>query len=37
MFLFCDGSVHFLNEDISPTMYQQLSTIAGEEVVDVPE
>jgi len=37
MFLFVDGSVHFLNEDISPTLYQQLSTIAGEEVVDVPE
>ncbi len=37
MFLFVDGSVHFLNEDISPTIYQQLSTIAGEEVVEIPE
>jgi prepilin-type N-terminal cleavage/methylation domain-containing protein/prepilin-type processing-associated H-X9-DG protein len=36
MFLFADGSVHFLNDDIDPTTYQKLSTIAGDEVVDLP-
>jgi hypothetical protein len=28
--------VHFLNDDIDPTTYQKLSTIAGDEVVDLP-
>ncbi len=36
-FLFGDGSVHFLNEDIEMLTYQKLSTIKGEEVVEVPE
>ena len=35
-FLFADGSVHFLHEDIDMLTYQQLSTIFGDEVVDVP-
>ncbi len=36
-FLFADGSVHFINEDINMLLYQQLSTMAGGEVVDLPE
>jgi prepilin-type N-terminal cleavage/methylation domain-containing protein/prepilin-type processing-associated H-X9-DG protein len=36
-FLFADGSVHFLGEDISMLTYQQLSTIGGDEVVEIPE
>lgn len=35
-FLFADGSVHFLSEDISMLTYQQLSTIAGDEIVEIP-
>jgi prepilin-type N-terminal cleavage/methylation domain-containing protein/prepilin-type processing-associated H-X9-DG protein len=35
-FLFADGSVHFLGEDISMLTYQQLSTIRGDEVVEIP-
>jgi prepilin-type processing-associated H-X9-DG protein len=35
-FLFADGSVHFLAEDSDMLMYQWLSTIAGEEVVEPP-
>lgn len=36
-FLFADGSVHFLNGQIDMLTYQRLSTIAGNEVVVVPE
>jgi prepilin-type N-terminal cleavage/methylation domain-containing protein/prepilin-type processing-associated H-X9-DG protein len=35
-FMFADSSVHFLSEDISMLLYQQLSTMVGEEVVEVP-
>jgi prepilin-type N-terminal cleavage/methylation domain-containing protein/prepilin-type processing-associated H-X9-DG protein len=31
-FLFCDGSVHFLSQDISPATYKALSTMAGSEI-----
>jgi len=36
-FLFADGSVHFINEDIDMLPYQQLSTYADGEDVEVPE
>jgi prepilin-type processing-associated H-X9-DG protein len=36
-FLFADGSVHFIDEDIDMLLYQQLSTYAGGEDVEVPE
>jgi prepilin-type processing-associated H-X9-DG protein len=35
-FLFADGSVHFLNEDINMLTYQQLSTMMGGEVAEIP-
>ncbi|MEX0678434.1 MAG: DUF1559 domain-containing protein [Pirellulales bacterium] len=35
-FLFADGSVHFLGEDINLLTYQQLSTMMGDEVVEIP-
>jgi prepilin-type N-terminal cleavage/methylation domain-containing protein/prepilin-type processing-associated H-X9-DG protein len=34
IFLFCDGSVHNLREDIEITSYRGLSTLAGDEVVE---
>jgi prepilin-type N-terminal cleavage/methylation domain-containing protein/prepilin-type processing-associated H-X9-DG protein len=36
LFLFCDGSVHNINEDIDMGVYQKLSTIKGNEVAHVP-
>ena len=36
-FLFADGSVHFLEEGIDMKLYQELSTMMGGEVVEVPE
>ncbi len=36
-FLFADGSVHFINDTIDMLLYQQLSTMAGNEIVVIPE
>jgi prepilin-type N-terminal cleavage/methylation domain-containing protein/prepilin-type processing-associated H-X9-DG protein len=35
-FLFADGSVHFLAEDIDMPLYQALSTMMGGELIEVP-
>jgi prepilin-type processing-associated H-X9-DG protein len=35
-FLFCDGSVSFLNQNIAMPTYRGLSTIRGGEVVERP-
>ena len=36
-FLFADGSVHFVREEIDMLVYQQLSTMAGSEIALLPE
>jgi prepilin-type processing-associated H-X9-DG protein len=36
-FLFGDGSVHFLQDDIDMSVYRSLSTHAGSEIVEIPE
>jgi prepilin-type N-terminal cleavage/methylation domain-containing protein/prepilin-type processing-associated H-X9-DG protein len=36
-FLFADGSVHFLVQEIDMLTYQQLSTMFGNEIVTIPE
>jgi prepilin-type N-terminal cleavage/methylation domain-containing protein len=36
LFLFADGSVHFLQEDMDMLMYQELSTMQGGELVSPP-
>ena len=33
-FVFCDGSVHFIDEAIDPTVFRALITINGGEVID---
>ena len=32
-FVFCDGSVHWLSQDVDPAIYRALSTYSGGEVV----
>jgi len=33
-FVFCDGSVHFIDEAIDPAVFLALCTIDGGEVID---
>lgn len=33
-FVFCDGSVHFIRDNIDPVVFKALCTIAGRETVD---
>jgi prepilin-type processing-associated H-X9-DG protein len=35
-FVFCDGSVRFIAESVSPAAYRAMSTIAGGEVIQEP-
>ncbi len=35
-FLFADGSVQFMTEDIDMLIYQKLSTMRGDDVVEIP-
>jgi len=36
-FLYADGSVHFLNADLDLATFQRMSTIRGEEIVEIPK
>jgi len=36
-FLYADGSVHFLQADIDLATFQRMSTIRGEEIVEIPK
>ena len=36
-FAFCDGAVRFLSSEIDLTLFGNMSTIAGHEVVQVPD
>ena len=36
-FAMCDGSVHYINEQIDLQVYQALATIDGNEAVTVPD
>ena len=36
-FLYADGSVHFLQADIDMATFQRMSTIRGEEIVEIPK
>lgn len=37
IFLFADGSVHLLRQEIDMMVYQQLSTMMGNEIAEIPE
>ena len=36
-FLFCDGSVHYLADNIDMLVYQELSTMMGNDPVQIPD